>query len=379
MCTVMKMKKFLSVCLLLSCLMLSGCEEKYKYYSTNIVGPFDTITTYITYASSEEEFNEQKKLINEKLEYYDKLFDRYTLYEDVNNILTINKAAGKEAVKVEKPIIDLLEVSIQRNKEISDKVNIAFGSVLEIWHQYREDAEYNFGIGDVPTLSVLKSASKHTDINSIVIDKEASTVFIKDKDVIIDVGATAKGYAIELVKDDLIAMGVDNFLLSGGGNVASYGQRKITKQGDFYLDECRDFYCVGIQSPQSGNFDRSEDDPAYLNEALLVVKGQSIVTSGDYQRYYEDVNGIKYHHLIDPDSLYPSVHFRSVSIITEDSGYADFLSSAVFLMDYETGLEFVNNLEGVEAIWLLEDGKVRYSNGLKDGHEFYVIDKDRLN
>ena len=365
--------------MLLSCLMLSGCQEKYNYYSTNIVGPFDTITTYITYASSEEAFNEQKNLINEKLEYYDKLFDRYTSYDDINNIKTINEAAGKEAVKVDQAIIDLLDVSIQRNKDTCNKVNIAFGSVLEIWHQYREDAEYNFGIGKVPQYSILKSASKHTDINSIVIDKDASTVFIKDKDVIIDVGATAKGYAIELVKDDLIAYGVDNFLLSGGGNVASYGQRKVAKKGDFYLDECEDYYCVGIQSPQSGNFDRSPEDPAYNNEALLVVSGQSIVTSGDYQRYYEDVNGMKYHHLIDPDTLYPSVHFRSVSIITEDSGYADFLSSAVFLMDYETGLKFVNNLEGVEAIWLLEDGKIRYSDGLKDGTEFYVIDKDRLN
>ena len=359
--------------------MLSGCADQYEYFSTNIVGPFDTVTTYISYAINEEEFNKQKLLIEEKLTYYDKLFDKYTSYDDVNNILTINNAAGKEAVKVDKPIIDLLELSIQRNKEISDKVNVAFGSVLEIWHKYREDADFNFGIGEVPALSTLKEANKHTDINSIVINKEESTVYIKDANVSLDVGATAKGYAIELIKDELIASGVDNFLLSGGGNVASYGMRKVEKKGDFYLDECKDYYCVGIQSPQSGNFHRNEDDPAFNNEALLVVSGQSIVTSGDYQRFYEDVNGIKYHHLIDPGTLFPSVHFRSVSIITEDSGYADFLSSAVFLMDYETGLNFVNNLEGVEAIWLLEDGKIRYSDGLKDNHEFYVIDKTRLN
>ncbi len=87
---------------------------------------------------------------------------------------------------------------------------------------------------------------------------------------------------------------------------------------------------------------------------------------------------MKYHHLIDPDTLYPAIHFRSVSIITEDSGYADFLSSAVFLMKYEDGLKLVNSLDGVEAIWLLEDGKIRYSNGLKDGNNLYVIEKERL-
>ena len=122
-----------------------------------------------------------------------------------------------------------------------------------------------------------KNAVLHTAAE-LLINKEESTVYITDKDVIIDVGATAKGYAIELIKDELIAYGVDNFLLSGGGNVASYGQRKVQKNGTFYIEDCKDYYCVGIQSPQSGNFDRDVTDPAYTNEALLVVSGQSIVT-----------------------------------------------------------------------------------------------------
>ena len=99
---------------------------------------------------------------------------------------------------------------------------------------------------------------------------------------------------------------------------------------------------------------------------------------GDYQRFYEDIHGVRYHHLIDPATLFPAVHFRSVSIITDDSGLADFLSSAVFLMSYEDGLKLVNSLDGVEAIWLLEDGKIRMSNGLKDNDRVYVIDKSRL-
>ena len=120
------------------------------------------------------------------------------------------------------------------------------------------------------------------------------------------------------------------------------------------------------------------DDPDSENEAVLVVQGESIVTSGDYQRFYQDDNGIRYHHLIDPDTLYPAVYFRSVSIITEDSGLADFLSSAVFLMSYEDGLKLINSLDGVEAIWLLEDGQIRMSDGLKDNENIYVIEKSRL-
>lgn len=347
-------------------------------YSDSFLGPFDTVTQYMSYYDNEDDFNEDFDYVKSRLEYYDKLFDKYTFYDDINNVATINKFAGKKAVKVDKPLIDLLSLCIKRNKEVSNKVNIAFGAVIDIWHDYRETAENNGGVGKVPTKSQLQKANQHTDINSIHIDKEKSTVYIDDKDVSIDVGATAKGYAIELVKQELIDRGVDNFLLSGGGNVASHGQRKITKEGDFYLSDCKEKFCVGIESPKDGNFSAKDSDEDPNNEAVLVVQGESIVTSGDYQRFYKDVNGVKYHHLIDPDTLYPAVHFRSVSIVTEDSGYADFLSSAVFLMSYEEGFSFINSLDGVEAIWLLDDGKIRMSDGLKDNQGIYVIEKERL-
>jgi len=375
----MKVRKVISIFVICSLFLLTGCQKKvtYEYMTKRFVGPFDTITTYITYAKSGEDFDKQCELIDEKLNYYNNLFDKYNVYDGLNNVKTINDHAGKEAVVVDEVLIDLIELCIQRNHEISNKVNIAFGSVIDIWHMYREEAESSGGIGEVPSLEQLQKANEHTSLESIKVDKEEKTVYIDDENVSIDVGATAKGYAIELIKQDLIAMGVDNFLLSGGGNVVSYGERKIQKEGEFYLDECQNKFCVGIESPQDGNYAKKSDDSE--NEAILVVQGESIVTSGDYQRFYEDVHGVKYHHLIDPDTLYPAVHFRSVSIVTEDSGLADFLSSAVFLMEYEDGIKLINSLDGVEAIWLLEDGKIRLSDGLKDNDNIYVIEKERLN
>lgn len=372
-----KMKKVFKSLLVLSLLLLTGCQPKYEYYTHNIVGPFDTITTYITYAKSEEDFEEQCQFIEEKLNYYDHLFDRYSSYDDMNNVYTINENAGKQAIKVDKPLIDLLELSIQRSKDISSKVNVAFGSVIEIWHNYREQAEANNGIGKVPSKEELQEASQHTNLNNIVIDKDKSTVYMKDNLASLDLGATAKGYAVELVKQDLIEMGVEDFLLSGGGNVASHGVRKIKKDGDMILEDCRERFCVSLQSPGDGNYAESakrNND----SEGILVVQGESIVTSGDYQRFYKDENGIRYHHLIDPDTLYPTVNFRSVSIITEDSGLADFLSSAVFLMSYEDGLKLINSLDGVEAIWMLENGKIKYSDGLKDNQNMYIFEKDKI-
>ena len=375
----MKLKKLVLSLLSLSMMMImTGCSKKYELMSHYITGPFDTITTYMSYVSSEDEFNEQCDYIEEQLNYYDQLFDKYNTYNGMNNLKTINDNAGKKAIEVDQPLIDLLNLSIERNRKISSKVNIAFGSVINIWHDYREEAESHDGVGTVPSDEELEKANQHTSIDSIEIDEKKKTVYINDALVSIDVGATAKGYAIELIKDGLIEMGVDNFLLSGGGNVASHGQRKIQKEGEFYLDDCADKFCVGIESPQDGNYAASADDPDSENEAVLVVQGESIVTSGDYQRFYQDVNGVRYHHLIDPETLYPAVHFRSVSIITEDSGLADFLSSAVFLMEYEEGLKLVNSLDGVEAIWLLEDGKIKMSDGLKDNDNVYIIEKSRL-
>ena len=376
----MKLKKLVLSLLSLSMMMIvTGCSKKYELMNHYITGPFDTITTYMSYVSSEEEFNEQCDYIEEQLNYYDQLFDKYNTYNGMNNLKTVNDNAGKKAIEVDQPLIDLLNLSIERNQKISSKVNIAFGSVINIWHDYREEAESHDGVGTVPSDVELEKANQHTSIDSIEIDEKKKTVYINDALASIDVGATAKGYAIELIKDGLIEMGVDNFLLSGGGNVASHGQRKIQKEGEFYLDDCADKFCVGIESPQDGNYAASADDPDSENEAVLVVQGESIVTSGDYQRFYQDVNGVRYHHLIDPETLYPAVHFRSVSIITEDSGLADFLSSAVFLMEYEEGLKLVNSLDGVEAIWLLEDGKIKMSDGLKDNDNVYIIEKSRLN
>lgn len=375
----MKLKKLVLNLLSLSMMMImTGCSKKYELMSHYITGPFDTITTYMSYVSSEDEFNEQCDYIEEQLNYYDQLFDKYNTYNGMNNLKTINDNAGKKAIEVDQALIDLLNLSIERNRKISSKVNIAFGSVINIWHDYREEAESHDGVGTVPSDEELEKANQHTSIDSIEINEKKKTVYINDALASIDVGATAKGYAIELIKDGLIEMGVDNFLLSGGGNVASHGQRKIQKEGEFYLDDCADKFCVGIESPQDGNYAASADDPDSENEAVLVVQGESIVTSGDYQRFYQDVNGVRYHHLIDPETLYPAVHFRSVSIITEDSGLADFLSSAVFLMEYEEGLKLVNSLDGVEAIWLLEDGKIKMSDGLKDNDNVYIIEKSRL-
>ena len=91
----------------------------------------------------------------------------------------------------------------------------------------------------------------------------------------------------------------------------------------------------------------------------------SLVTSGSYQRFYK-VDGKNYHHIIDPDTLYPGEKYMSVSVLTENSGLGDALSTSLFLMDYEEGKKLIESLENVEAMWVMPDGEQKYSEGFKN-------------
>ena len=141
---------------------------------------------------------------------------------------------------------------------------------------------------------------------------------------------------------------VRSYIISAGGNV---------RLGNAPLDG-RPNWGVGVQAPDGDAFSHSEiAETLYLSDC-------SVVTSGDYQRYYE-VDGVRYSHLIDPDTLMPGSYFRSVTIITADSGYADLLSTAAFLMPYEDSRAFIENLPGVEALWLFEDGSEEMTDGIR--------------
>ncbi|MBR5226138.1 MAG: FAD:protein FMN transferase, partial [Clostridia bacterium] len=167
-----------------------------------------------------------------------------------------------------------------------------------------------------------------------------------DPDMQLDVGAVAKGYAVEVVSQLLLSGDMSSFILSGGGNVRTGNPPK----------DGRSAWGIGIQDPDGAVFGTGDIVETFF------LSGMSVVTSGDYQRYYT-VDGKNYHHLIDPDTLMPGAHFRAVSILTEDSGLADLLSTAAFLMPYEESRAFIESMDGVEALWILPDGSITMTDG----------------
>ena len=312
---------------------------------------FDTVSYVYSYANdSAEVFAENAKKVFEILGEYNRLFDIYKAYYDkddnmINNLYTVNSKAGKEPVVVDKKLIDFLLYTKEVYEITKGETNVMFGSVLKIWHNAREDAKY-LEKYYVPDSEKLTEANKYTSIDLLEIDVDNSTVYIKDKNARIDVGAIGKGYATEMAARYLESIGCNSYVLNIGGNIRIVGS-KIDGSG----------WTTGITNPRRYTI----DDPAY--SIYINIKDISCVTSGDYERYYT-VDGVRYHHIIDKDTLMPADYFASITVLVKDSGLADALSTALFSMSHEEGLELVESLEDVEVIWIDKEGKVTYSSGV---------------
>ncbi len=334
----------LALSILLQSFLLISCDKQLEKYSKYSFDYFDTVTSVIGYTESQEAFDAIAADILAQLGDYHRLFDIYHRYEGLENICTVNelKDGAHRTVTVDESIIDMLIYSKEMYQKTNGKVNIAMGSVLSIWHDYRKAGTSDPLSAQLPPMEKLLEASKHTDIEQLIIDKEKSTVTLLDPEMTLDVGAIAKGYAVEMTARTLEEKGISGFVINVGGNVRSVGLR-----GD------GEKWTAGIENPME-----DEDDP-YI--ALLSVSDQSVVTSGSYQRYYI-VDGKRYHHIIDPETLMPSDYYQSVSIVCNSSADGDALSTALFCTPLEDGIALVESLPDVEAMWVLADGTVHTSS-----------------
>lgn len=321
-------------------------DKKTKRYETEFLQLFDTITKIIAYAPSKAEFTKTSELIHDNLKEYHQLYDIYNDYDGINNIKTINDNAGISPVKVDRKIIDLLLYAKDAYGLTNGKINVAFGAVLKIWHDYRTEGVDDPEHAKLPPMDLLTEATKHTDINQVIINESDSTVFLKDPKMSLDVGAIAKGYATEQVSQFAMQHEFTSGIISVGGNVRTIGAKGKNNEP----------WNIGIENP--------DKESEQTNLMTVYVNDLSVVTSGDYERYYT-VDGKRYHHIIDPVTLFPAQYFKSVTIICKDSGLADALSTAVFNMPYEQGLALIESMPDVDALWVFHNGDIKYSSDFK--------------
>ena len=296
---------------------------------------FDTVTTVSGYAAGQAEFDAAAREIHDALLEYHRLYNIYESYDGLRNLKTVNDQAGIGPVPVDERILSLLQFAQTAWTETGGRVNAAMGSVLALWHDAREQALEDPNRAALPDRSALEEAALHTDLSALELDLEAGTAFLTDPDMALDVGALAKGYAVEQVA----AAAPDHFLISVGGNVCATGPKPDGTP-----------WTVAVENPDGGDFLK-----------LLYAEDQSVVTSGDYQRYFE-LDGVRYHHIIDPDTLEPAAYWRSVTVVAESSAAADCLSTALFTLPQAEGQRLLDQW-GAEALWIGRDGAQVMSPG----------------
>ena len=352
---------------MLAAVCLSGCGKAVsaEKYTAEYFDVFDTVVSVTAYCKDKAEFDALSAEIHELLLSFHRLYDIYDEYDGIVNAKTLNENAGNGPVEVTSGLLEILEFSKEMYEQTDGCVNVAMGAVLKLWHEAREASLEYPSKAYIPSDEVLREAAMHCSIDDIVIERYedpgtltplpsdsvgqerlyAGTVRFLDPELSIDLGAVAKGWAVEKTAQNLEAEGKTAVLISAGGNVRTIG----TKPGG-------EKWSVAVQNPIEGSSE------AYVD--ILKLESASLVTSGVYQRYFE-YDGVRYHHIIDKDSLKPEDRYLSVSIMTKDSGYADALSTAVFNMEPEEGLKFVESLEGVEALWIFPGGSRQQTAGWK--------------
>ena len=294
----------------------------------------DTYINIKIYTNDKDGANKALEEADKIYKDYHELTDRYNIYEGIVNPYAISNSLLES---IERPqyreldprLYDLIKIGKEYHDKTNGLFNINMGHVIDVWKKYREK-----GIS-IPTIEELKSAGS-ISINDVVLTDNEIQINLYPN---IDLGAIAKGHATQKVADYLKEQGFDKFLINAGGNVIT---------GNHYNNG---EYKIGIENP---------DD---IGSIYQIIKGNNIVitTSGSYQRYYE-FEGNRYHHIIDPNTLFPSNYFKSVTIINNDGTVGEVLSTTLFLMSIEQGLEFIKDYDA-EAIWYTHDNIVIKTEG----------------
>ncbi len=339
----------------LLCLLLCACQVAGTVQPVSTVQPmpeptgmsyfgyFDTVSYVYNYAGdSAERFEDRSADVAAILEEYHQLFDIYHEYSGINNLCTVNKNAGGEAVKVDRRLVDFMLYARELYELTGGEMDIMMGAVLSIWHDCREEASNNPQNGRIPTLAELEDANEHTGFHLLEIDEENCTLRITDPEASIDVGALGKGYATEQAAQFLQQQEAYGYVLNVGGNIRCIGT-KPDGSG----------WATGIRHP--------EDDMAYA--AKIEISDTSCVTSGVYERYFT-VDGRRYHHIIDKDSLYPAEYYSSLTVLCRDSALADALSTALFCMDMESAVALAEIIGGVELVFVTAEGELHCTEGV---------------
>lgn len=317
-------KRFLSFILaVILSLSLISCSIPQESESLTVTGLyFDTVVQIKAWGADTETLNHCLELCRD----YENMFSNKIETSDISRI---NNAAGA-SVTVSQETIELLEKGLYYSELTEGAFDITIAPLTELW-DFKNNPE-----GLLPDSEVIKEAVSHIDYRNVHI--EGNKVYLDDPDAAIDLGGIAKGYVADQLKVYLSEEGISRALINLGGNILALGN----DYGDHP-------FTIGIQKP----FDEQN-----VPITTLEIEDCSVVSSGTYERYFEN-NGVIYHHILNPDDGYPYENdLLQVTIISEHSVDGDALSTCCFALGLEEGKKMIEKTDGVQAVFITKDYKL---------------------
>ncbi len=248
-------------------------------------------------------------------------------HDEGSELSRINRVAGIEETKVNSELFRIIERSIYYSKLSKGNFDITVAPLVDMWNAARKN-------NLVPEEETIESALRCVGYKNIVMDKERLSIYFLNSATKIDLGGIAKGYAVDRAKEILLSHGIESALIDIGGNIFALGNPPGKKS-----------WLVGIQHP------RDKDEIIYK----LELKNKAVSTSGDYERFFI-LNGERFSHIVNPLDGMPTEGIASVTVVADSAEAADALSTAVFVMGIEKGLDIIESFSGAEVFIFDRDG-----------------------
>lgn len=301
------MKKFISLlCVALLVCTLFGCKPENEYSETRLL--MDTVCTIKAGGENAQMAVADAFLMIEKIAAKTDYFSEYS------DVLKINRASSGEVIYVGEHTANILSTALSVAEKSGGAFDITIAPIKDLW-------DFGSGEHEPPPPDSIKSALQCVGYNGIIFDRENNTVTKTNSDIKIDLGGAAKGYASDRAAEVLKRSGVDYAIIDLGGNIYTFGDNPDRKGGE---------WSVGIQKPFGKNGE--------LSQTVEIDEG-AVVTAGSYRRFFE-WNGKKYHHILDPETGYPTDSgIQSATVICSSGLIADCLSTACMVLGEEQGRE----------------------------------------
>jgi len=260
----------------------------------------------------------------------------FSTWKPESELSHVNVEAGHQPVQVSRETLELVLRSLELSQLTQGGFNIALGPAIEAWSVTERQ--------DIPDDEALQQLKSLVDWADIQVNQEARTIYLSHRGMRIDVGGIGKGYAADRAVEEMKRVGAKGGVVALSGDIKTFG----------VLPESNGFP-VGIRHP------RREETLI----GVIDLKDEAISTAGDYERFFER-EGVRYHHILDPQTLRPARTCRSVTVIAKDGIVADGLDTGIFVLGPERGMDLVERLPNVEVIIIDDQGKMTVSSGLRD-------------